>query len=171
MLNILFYLSLLLHLYYWGTTGVLLGCYWGNTGVLLGYYWATTGGLLEYYWGTTQTRISFFQLGGVARSCHPSGGWLVECRQLYYVLLSALIACPNQVGTRQGQRSRSCDVLVGYYWGTSGLLLGCYWGTTWGLWGPTGVLLDPTRRSTFLPPAGEAPCSSGRRSKGGWQWD
>ena len=52
------------------------------------------------------------QLGGVAPSCHPCGGWLVECRQLYYVLLSALMACPNQVGTRQGQRSGSCDVLV-----------------------------------------------------------
>ena len=52
------------------------------------------------------------QLGGVTPSCHPSGGWLVECRYLHYVLLTMLMACPDQVGTRQGRRGGSCDVLV-----------------------------------------------------------
>jgi hypothetical protein len=53
-----------------------------------------------------------FQLGGVTPSCHPSGGWLVKCWYLHYVLLIMLMACPDQVGTQQGQRSESCDVLV-----------------------------------------------------------
>ena len=53
-----------------------------------------------------------FQLGGVTPSCHPSGGWLVKCRYLHYVLLIMLMACPDQVGTPQGQLSVSCDVLV-----------------------------------------------------------
>ena len=52
------------------------------------------------------------QLGGVATLCHPCGGWLVKFRLLCYVLLTALRACPDQVGTQQGQLSGSWDVLV-----------------------------------------------------------
>ena len=63
-------------------------------------------------------RFQNSQPGGVAPSCHPSGGWLVKCRQLYYVLLSTLMACPDQVGTQQGQRGGSCDVLVDNDMGT-----------------------------------------------------
>ena len=43
------------------------------------------------------------QLGGVASFCHPSGSWLVKFRLLCYVLPTALRACPDQVGTQQGQ--------------------------------------------------------------------
>ena len=32
---------------------------------------------------------SISQLGGVASLCHPSGGWLVKFRLLWYVLLTA----------------------------------------------------------------------------------
>ena len=59
-----------------------------------------------------------FQLGGVTPSCHPSGGWSVKCMCSHYVLLAALMARPDQVGTPQGQRSVSCDVPVDNDWGT-----------------------------------------------------
>ena len=53
-----------------------------------------------------------FQLGGVTLSCHPSGSWSVKCMCSDNVLLATLMACPDQVGTPQGQLSVSCDVLV-----------------------------------------------------------
>jgi hypothetical protein len=52
------------------------------------------------------------QLGGITSSCHPSGSWSVKCMCSYHVLLAALMACPDQVGTPQGQHGVSCDVLV-----------------------------------------------------------
>ena len=52
------------------------------------------------------------QLGGVTLSCHPSGSWSVKCMCSDHVLLATLMACPDQVGTPQGQLSVSCDVLV-----------------------------------------------------------
>ena len=58
------------------------------------------------------------QLGRVTLSCHPSGSWSVKCMYSHNVLLAALMACPDQVGTPQGQRSVSCDVLVDNDWGT-----------------------------------------------------
>jgi len=36
----------------------------------------------------------------------------------HHVLLATLMARPDQVGTPQGQRSVSCDVLVDNDWGT-----------------------------------------------------
>ena len=58
------------------------------------------------------------QPGRVAPSCHLSGGWLMEYGCLHYVLLAVLRACPDQVGTLQGQRGASCDVLVDNDMGT-----------------------------------------------------
>ena len=59
-----------------------------------------------------KVRINAFQLGGVTPSCHPSGSWSVKCMCSHHVLLAALMARPDQVGTPQGQHSVSCDVLV-----------------------------------------------------------
>ena len=50
----------------------------------------------------TQLQLGIFQLGGVTPSCHPSGGWSVKCMCSHHVLLAALMARPNQVGTPQG---------------------------------------------------------------------
>ena len=42
----------------------------------------------------------------------------MKCMCSHHVLLAALMARPDQVGTPQGQHSVSCDVLVDNDWGT-----------------------------------------------------